>query len=293
MNHILSLGAGVQSSTMALMAAKGEITPMPTAAVFSDTQAEPGYKTRNNPKGEREGIYGWLDWLEGELPFPVYTVTAGDLTKNSLQMKTREKDGKWGKKGEKYMKKIIPLFGQMPSGEVVAALGRNCTEDYKIRPIIRKTKEIAGWKGRKPKEPIVTTWIGISKDEIQRMRESREPWIEHRWPLVEMDMHRHHCIEWMRDNGYPEPPRSACYYCPFHSDHEWRKLRDSDPEHFADAIEFDKQVRELSKKDQALKMTAYLHRSCKPLDEIDFDSDEDKGQLTWDFKAECSGLCGV
>ena len=57
MNHILSLGAGVQSSTMALMAAKGEITPMPTAAIFSDTQAEPGYKTRNNPKGEREGIY--------------------------------------------------------------------------------------------------------------------------------------------------------------------------------------------------------------------------------------------
>ena len=39
--HVLSLGAGVQSSTLALMAAAGEVTPMPTAAIFADTQAEP------------------------------------------------------------------------------------------------------------------------------------------------------------------------------------------------------------------------------------------------------------
>ena len=39
--HVLSLGAGVQSSCMALMAARGEIGPMPTAAVFADTGDEP------------------------------------------------------------------------------------------------------------------------------------------------------------------------------------------------------------------------------------------------------------
>jgi len=50
--HIISLGAGVQSSTMALMAAAGEITPMPTAAIFADTQDEPA------------SVYRWLDWLE-------------------------------------------------------------------------------------------------------------------------------------------------------------------------------------------------------------------------------------
>ena len=41
MINVLSLGAGVQSSAMALMAAKGEITPMPDCAIFADTQAEP------------------------------------------------------------------------------------------------------------------------------------------------------------------------------------------------------------------------------------------------------------
>jgi hypothetical protein len=35
---VISLGAGVQSSVMALMAAEGELTPMPDCAIFSDTQ---------------------------------------------------------------------------------------------------------------------------------------------------------------------------------------------------------------------------------------------------------------
>jgi len=270
----------VQSSTMALMAAKGEITPMPDCAIFADTQAEP------------DSVYEWLEWLEKELPFPVYRVTNGNLTDKSLQLVERSKDGKWGKKGEKYMKRIIPLFGQMPDGEVVAALGRACTADYKIRPIEKKIKQVAKIK-RGEKETKVIQWVGISYDEIQRMKESQKPWTELRYPLVDLEMHRHHCKQWMKKNGYPEPPRSACYYCPFHSNDEWRRLRNDEPKYFQKAIEFDSQVRELSKQDKGMKMTAFLHRSCKPLGEIDFDNDEDKGQETWDFMSECEGMCGV
>jgi hypothetical protein len=42
-----------------------------------------------------------------------------------------------------------------------------------------------------------------------------------------------------------------------------------------------------------MNMEVYLHSLCKPLDEIDFDSDEDKGQLGFDFKSECEGMCGL
>ena len=38
---VLSLGAGVQSSTLAFMYEYGEIGPMPDFAVFADTMAEP------------------------------------------------------------------------------------------------------------------------------------------------------------------------------------------------------------------------------------------------------------
>lgn len=280
MKHIINLGAGVQSSAMALMAAKGEITPMPDCAIFADTQAEP------------DSVYEWLDWLEKELPFPVYRVTKGSLTEKSLTPAIATAKAKNYKEGEKYMKRIIPVFGEMPDGEVVAALGRSCTADYKIRPIEKKIEEIANLK-RGEKELKVTQWIGISYDEIQRMKESRKPWTQLRYPLIDLEMHRHHCKQWMKKNGYPEPPRSACYYCPFHSNKEWRRLRNEEPLFFKKAILFDQQIRELSKLDRAMKMEAYLHRSCKPLGEIDFDNDEDKGQETWDFMSECEGMCGV
>jgi hypothetical protein len=60
--NIISLGAGVQSSTMALMAAVGEIEPMPDCAIFADTGAEPDL------------VYRYLDEIEKLLPFPVYRV---------------------------------------------------------------------------------------------------------------------------------------------------------------------------------------------------------------------------
>jgi hypothetical protein len=78
--HFISLGAGVQSSTLALMAAAGEITPMPEAAVFADTQREP------------KAVYEWLKWLETQLPFPVLRVTKGDLYANAVRLRT-SKDG--------------------------------------------------------------------------------------------------------------------------------------------------------------------------------------------------------
>jgi hypothetical protein len=272
--NVINLGAGVQSSCLALMAAKGEVGPMPDFAVFADTQAEP------------KNVYDWLDWLEKQLPYPVIRVTNGDLTESNLKIHDRKGGGTW-------MKRNIPVFGKSPTGEVVAALGRKCTADYKIKPIIKHIRKACGITHGQ-KEITVTQWIGISYDEMQRMKMPQVKWTQHRWPLVEMKMRRGHCLDWMKANGYPEPPRSACYYCPFHSDEEWRRLKIEDPEHFIKAIRFDKEIREKTKIGAPdLRMEIYLHRSCKPLDEVDFDNEEDKGQLGFDFQSECEGMCGI
>jgi hypothetical protein len=272
--NVLNLGAGVQSSCLALMAARGEVTPMPDFAVFADTQAEP------------ESVYKWLDWLETQLPFPVYRVTNGDLTAENLRQHI-------SKAGKPYLKRLIPMFGLKENGETTAAIGRKCTADYKIKPIISEIKKRCGII-RAQKEITVTQWIGISYDEMQRMKLPSVAWTQHRWPLIEKRMTRAHCLEWMRKNNYPEPPRSACYYCPFHSNQEWRRLKKDDPDYFIKAVQFDKDIREAFKtKQTAMRMEVYLHSSCKPLDQIDFSSDEDKGQLGFDFKAECEGMCGL
>ncbi len=263
------------------MAAKGEIDPMPNAAIFADTQAEPA------------SVYEWLNFLESELPFPVYRVTNGNLTEDSLTPRIRVRDNGDDRAGETLMKRLIPVFGVMPNGKKTAAIGRKCTSDYKIKPILKKIKELADIK-RGQKEISVTQWIGISWDELQRMKDSSEKWTQHRFPLIERRMTRAHCIAWMKQNGYDEPPRSACYYCPFHSDEEWRRLRNHDPLEFEKAVRFDREIRDAYKKnDKKMKMTIFLHNSCSPLSEIDFDNDQDKGQEVWDFMSECEGMCGV
>jgi hypothetical protein len=57
--RVLSLGAGVQSTTLALMAAHGEIGPMSDCAIFADTGWEPS------------AVREHLAWLmsAGVLPF--------------------------------------------------------------------------------------------------------------------------------------------------------------------------------------------------------------------------------
>ena len=79
MLNIISLGAGVQSSTMALMAAHGEITPMPDCAIFADTGAEP------------RKVYEWLDWLEKKLPYPVYRVMHKTGLRTAVVMSATDK----------------------------------------------------------------------------------------------------------------------------------------------------------------------------------------------------------
>lgn len=271
--HILSLGAGVQSSTLALMAAVGEVTPMPSAAIFADTQAEPA------------SVYRWLDWLEKQLPFPVYRVTAGSLSDTSLRIRQRVKTA-----GKPWGKSLIPAHVANPDG-TKGIMGRSCTAEFKILPLRRKQRELAGVK-RREKEVRVITWIGISLDEVHRMKPSRDKWCENRWPLIEKEMTRHDCKRWMESHGFPMPPRSACIYCPFHSDNEWRRLRDEEPAEFAAAVKFERDLQEVKRVTYNMNGVPFLHASLKPLDKVDFTTDTERGQGDL-FGNECEGLCGV
>ena len=269
--NVLNLGAGVQSSTLALMAAAGEITPMLDFAIFADTQAEPA------------SVYKWLDWLERQLPFPVHRVTKGNMTEAMMTFRT-------AKDGRVWTKSMIPAFMQAPDGSI-GLLGRSCTANYKITPILQNLRRLCGIK-RGEKNLKITQWIGISYDEIQRMKPSRDKWTQHRWPLIELEMRRHDCIAWLKKHGYPEPPRSACSYCPFHSNKEWRRLRDHEPEAFAEAVRVEQELQRIKAATDNKRSVPWLHKSCVPLDQVNLSTEMDAGQIDM-FGNECEGLCGV
>lgn len=263
--HIISLGAGVQSSTMALMAAAGEITPMPVAAIFADTQAEPA------------SVYRWLDWIEKQLPFPVYRVTAGNLADRVLV--PRRINGSL-----KFTFVSIPAFIKNSDGSA-GIMDRQCTHDFKIAPIDKViTRELRRFRVKR-----AIKWIGISTDEIWRAKPSVRKTVTHRWPLLEKArFNRQKCLSWMKHHGFPQPPRSACIFCPYHGQAEWLSLTDDE---FSSAIMFEREFQSLATKTN-MAGVPFLHKSLKPLSEVDFSTEEDRGQLNM-FNNECEGMCGV
>jgi hypothetical protein len=267
----LSLGAGVQSSTLALMAARGELDPMPDCAIFSDTGAEP------------QAVYDWLDKLEELMPFPLHRVMWADgLLEN---IKGAINGGRFA--GAPFYTENEDFNRTDAEGQ----LRRQCTREFKVQPIQRKLRDLLGLeKGQRAgKEIRVIQYIGISLDEVIRMKPSRDKWIEHRWPLIDRRMTRWDCMRWLEQHGYPVPPKSACTFCPYHSNNEWRWLRDNDPAGWQQALDVDRMIRGGVR---GTKFALYLHKDMVPLEEADLSTDVDRGQKTL-FLNDCEGMCGI
>lgn len=264
--RLISLGAGVQSSVMALMAAAGEIGPMPDAAIFADTGWEP------------RAIYGHLDWLEKQLPFPVFRVSAGNLRDDLVAGVNTT--------GQAFAS--IPAYTLSARGDK-GMVRRQCTREYKIEPIVRKTRELLGLKKReRAKGRFAETWIGISRDEIQRLKASGTPVQVNRFPLIELGMTRRDCLEWFNAR-FPDRTlvRSACLGCPYKTNTEWRALRDGPAEEWDDAVQTDRLIRSR----RAMNDQVFLHRDCVPLGEADLSTEFERGQMS--LLDECDGMCGV
>lgn len=121
------------------------------------------------------------------------------------------------------------------------------------------------------------------------MKPSREAWQVNRFPLIEKRMTRQDCLNWIRSHGYPDPPKSACIGCPFHSNAMWRNMRDRDLPAWNDAVEVDRAIRTGLR---GIRRAVFLHRSGVPLDEVDLSTATDHGLLDL-WPNECEGMCGL
>lgn len=255
----LGLGAGVQSTTLALMAARGEIKA-PDCAIFADTGDEPA------------AVYEHLAWLIEVLPFPVHVIKP-DLSLSKTLMAGVD-DG---------IARIPWHVGHGGMG------GRNCTRNWKIRPIRRKTRELLGVGVRGYIAPdTVEHWIGISTDEIERLKPSGCRFIHNRHPLIEARMSRQDCYTWLERRQYRIPPKSRCKYCPFQGNAGWRSLREN-PDEWAETIELDGWLRQPAQV-KRFHGDMFLHHKRVPLGEADISEDDFGPDL---FGHECEGMCGV
>jgi hypothetical protein len=278
--RVLNLGAGVQSTTLALMAKTGEVEPY-DYAIFADTQAEP------------KSVYHHLKWLIREVSFPVMVRTRGNLAENLISGVDAD--------GGRYIS--IPAFTGEP-GKAIGIIRRQCTSEYKIKVVERAIRrEILGLEPgqRIPKSVSIVQSFGLSADEPGRVVRVKANHTAKAWavefPLYDMEMTRADCVRWLEDYGVPHVvPRSACTFCPYHSNVEWKRLKAEEPEAFNQAVEADRSIRDkASRCTHGMRDMLWIHRSCKPLDEIDFDANPKDlpGQRVFGFESECEGMCGV
>jgi hypothetical protein len=85
-------------------------------------------------------------------------------------------------------------------------------------------------------------------------------------------------------------PKSACVFCPFRDDRGWAELRRDHPDDFARAIVADKALRRKGLA-MARGQQRYLHRSCIPLEMVDFNNLPPQTLEPFTLY-DCVGMCG-
>lgn len=254
--NIISLGAGKQSSYMLLNALENKFEKRPDLAIISDTGCEPQY------------VYDYLEWLKiyvkQKYNFDIITVSKGNLMTDVINYV----DGKTNRVSQ------LPFF--LENGGIVM---RQCTADYKIAPLRKYIQSIRDSKK-------VNLWIGISSDEIERMKTSPVKYINHYYPLIQNRIAIDRIVNWFDNSKQPIPGKSACLICPFHSDSYWKRFKREFENEFEIACQFDEKIRYYPK----LNKQAYLYRGSKPLRSVDFSY---QNSLFPELIEECNGLCGL
>ena len=274
--RVLSLGGGVQSTVLCLLAEDGAFDGKPDCAIFADTGWEP------------QSVYDNIDWLETQVTFPIYRVSNGRNLFEDVREGVNAQGQPW---------LTLPVYLSDQDGNETGINWRQCTKNYKLDPIRRTVQDLLGVSPRQIvfPETNIEMWLGITTDEATRIKPSRNWWITNCYPLVtDMPMTREQCRQWFAQR-YPTRrlTRSACIGCPFRSSMSWLEVKEAEPDKFQEAVDLDNLLR--SPEHNAGKMfrkQAFLHHRRIPLeDAVKLDVQQASG--TNQFVNECEGYCGL
>ncbi|WP_406177177.1 phosphoadenosine phosphosulfate reductase [Streptomyces canus] len=235
-----SFGGGVQSMAAMVLAATGELDyrTFLMANVGNDSE-HPGTLAYLHqyaiPYAEAHGL---------EL------VVLDRVMKRSGEVRTLYQD--LTREGSRSLK--IPV--RMSNG---APGTRSCTAQFKIKVVGDELKRRGATK-----ENPATVGIGISLDEIHRANKRRcEPHEVIEYPLLERGIRRIDCARIIREAGLPVPPKSSCWFCPFHRPETWHDMRRNEPDLFERACQLEELLNR--RRDELGKDHVWLTRFNRPL----------------------------
>lgn len=246
--RVISYGGGVQSTAMLVLAAQGKIDYK--VALFSNV-------------GDDSEHPATLRYVRD--------VAVPYCEQHGIELAILDRTGRgkpttlWenlNQEGSRSINIPVRMSGSGAPGR------RNCTGQYKIRRIASEVKR----RGATKETPALVA-LGISLDEYQRMRtESGIEWEHLDYPLIDLRLDRAACIRIITDAGLPEPGKSSCFFCPFHTRAHWQRMKRDEPELFAKSVQLE---RTLNERRAALgRDPVWLTDALRPLDEVVGDHDQ-------------------
>lgn len=251
--QVWSCGGGTQSAAIAALIVNGTL-PAPDVALIADTG--------------REASETWRFY--DDVLVPQLLKVGVDLIRIPHTFEGKGYNTVDLLSGKDKTTIVMPMF---TNKDGIGMLPKYCSNEWKSRPVDRVLREMGYKRG--------SIWIGFSIDEMRRARklDTTKKW-NHVYPLADLKMTRADCIALVESMGWGTPPRSACWMCPYHTNDEWRHLKNNEPEDFAKAVALEVELQKIDK-------NVYFHNNCEPLDTVDF------GDVQTDlFGKPCeSGMC--
>lgn len=204
MFEVIAAGGGLQSTAMIEMALDSKYTKLqkPDLIIHADTGSET--TTTMNTIERLQKLS-----LANKVPFVIVQSELGPLYTHLFQ------------------KNRINRIGDA-----------SCTDKWKLRPVNQYVKSVIDQTLPKP---WYRTWIGITTDEIHRVRESPQKYLEHRYPLIELNKTRDDVRHWMNKNR-PDVivEKSGCFHCHFQPAKSWSNLKKNYPKYFEMALQLER-----------------------------------------------------
>lgn len=262
---ILSCGAGMQSTALALMSCANKLlkekrakdfafeyiekVPIYDVVLFCDLGLEPSWVLN-----QVNFIKNACEWAG--IPFYVlkndlykhYIENFGEKRVVSIPFWTRDVDGKKGK------------------------MMRNCTLEFKINIMQNFVRwELLGYKkGQRTKAEDMKAHemhLGFSKEEEHRCKENPHKMFVNKFPLCEMNLVRADNYAYIKDVWGLDTKASACCFCPFHTNYFFKYIKDNHKHEYEKTVKFD-QMLEKAQPNTKIRSKLYISKSRKRIEDL-------------------------
>lgn len=262
--NILSFGAGMQSTALALMSCEnamaeqnGKSFPHPTipiydCVVFCDLGLEPNWVLAQMEFVRRACIEAGIRFEK------IDTHLYQDLIEYYGRKRTA----------------AIPWWTKSPEGKEGKISRRACTMDYKIEAVAKFARwNVLGYrKGQRTRKEDLNAHemhIGFSVEEQSRIKTDGpcNPLFVKRYPLVELGLDRAANYAYIRDVWGLKTKASACLFCPYHQNYFFQYIKENEPEHYKQLLEVDSILEERPPY-YPMRVDFFISRSWKRIREL-------------------------